>query len=101
MWKWIIGIIWVIYSIFDAALKSHLTKSCLYAYWCFFGDLLGLYLFLTHKKLLLAWYLIFIGISIVLYLITFQIKSWENKIVNENEIEKKTNDEVSDGTDHT
>ena len=101
MWKWIIGIIWVIYSIFDAALKVHLTKSSLYAFWCFFGDLLCLYLFLTHKKLLLAWYLVFISVSIVLFLLIFLLNSGENKIVNENEIEKKTSDELSDGNDHT
>ncbi len=101
MWKWIIGIIWVIYSIFDASMKAHLTKSSLYAYWCFFGNLLGLYLLLTHKKLLLTWYLIFIGISIVLYLLARLLKSWENKIVGENATDNKTSIELSDNNDHT
>lgn len=104
MWKWIIGIIGVIFSIYDASVKAYLTKSCFYSAWCFSGNLICLYLLLTHRKGVLSWYLVFSGISIVIYLLPLLDKKITNmfikKISNEDATKENKADEISGNKDH-
>lgn len=104
MWKWIIGFIGVVFSIYDASMKAYLTKSCFYSTWCFFGDLICLYLLLTNRKGFLSWYFIFAGISIILYLLPLLDKKITNKFIkkisNENAKIDNKEDEIPGNNDH-